>query len=156
MAANLFAKGHWSRIRWQNHPNRLNPEFRYCPKCKKLRPVDNFWTRSGKIGGNCKECIRLYQISWLEDKGPGYQRQIRRAQLKRYGITEEQFASMLESQRGACAICRKTPGYTLHIDHCHETEKFRGLLCRPCNTAIGQLGDSRESLTAVVAYLMGH
>ena len=41
----------------------------------------------------------------------------------------------------------------IHLDHDRETEKFRGWLCRPCNTAIGQLGDTLEGVRKAVRYL---
>lgn len=62
----------------------------------------------------------------------------------KYGVTEAQFLSMMLAQASACGIC-KTPFVETRgvcVDHCHETGKIRGLLCHPCNTAIGFLKDS--------------
>lgn len=39
------------------------------------------------------------------------------------------------------------------FDHCHNSKKFRGWLCNPCNMGIGQLGDTREGLLKALAYL---
>lgn len=47
---------------------------------------------------------------------------------------------MLEGQGGGCAICGATEagaGKSFHVDHCHETNKIRGLLCNRCNTHLG-------------------
>lgn len=41
----------------------------------------------------------------------------------------------------------------LAVDHCHSTGKIRGLLCHNCNTGLGKLGDSIESLTKALNYL---
>jgi hypothetical protein len=71
--------------------------------------------------------------------------------LKRYGITSKDFETMLEKQNGACAVCKKKK--KLCVDHDHETGKVRGLLCRACNTAIGNLGDSHEGLLNAAQYL---
>ena len=34
----------------------------------------------------------------------------------------------------------------LQLDHCHETNMFRGFICRSCNKTIGNYGDTYESL----------
>lgn len=77
----------------------------------------------------------------------------RRNKLKReYGLTLEQFDAMLTAQSGLCAICGRsmTPP---HVDHDHTTGAVRGLLCQPCNTALGLLQDSTETLAAALRYL---
>ena len=70
--------------------------------------------------------------------------------LKRYGVSVEVYKeSMLSSS--CCEICSSTE--ELCYDHCHETMKFRGVLCRGCNRSLGQLGDNLEGLKKVVEYL---
>lgn len=74
-----------------------------------------------------------------------------------YGITTEQYHTMLDKQGGACAICGTTsPGVkgNFHVDHDHATKTIRGLLCRNCNTALGLLKDSIDIAQAAVAYLV--
>ena len=39
------------------------------------------------------------------------------------------------------------------LDHCHETNQFRGWICRNCNTGIGNLGDNVEGLENAIRYL---
>ena len=56
---------------------------------------------------------------------------------RRYNITLEQYHLMVINQSGKCAICRKEFTQTPCIDHCHETNKVRGLLCRWCNFGVG-------------------
>jgi len=75
-----------------------------------------------------------------------------------YGFTPEQYASMLKSQDGKCAVCgsdslRHGVIIGLAIDHDHATGKVRGLLCSNCNTALGMLGDSPERILALYQYL---
>jgi hypothetical protein len=41
----------------------------------------------------------------------------------------------------------------LGVDHCHQTGKVRGLLCRDCNLSIGHMKDSVERLKAAIKYL---
>lgn len=69
---------------------------------------------------------------------------------KRYGIDAETYKQRMQSS-DKCEICESTK--ELCYDHDHNTMEFRGVLCRSCNRAIGQLGDTLESLNKVVSYL---
>lgn len=60
----------------------------------------------------------------------------RRSYIKRtYGITRSAYLQQLEEQNGLCKFCKKHPA--THIDHNHDTGKIRGILCNPCNVALG-------------------
>jgi len=43
----------------------------------------------------------------------------------------------------------------LNLDHCHETNTFRGWLCYNCNVGLGKLKDSIEMLERGIKYLKG-
>jgi hypothetical protein len=72
-----------------------------------------------------------------------------------YGITLEQRDVMLLSQGSACAICATNdPGKKgWVVDHCHKTEKVRGVLCHPCNLMLGMAKDNSATLAAAINYL---
>lgn len=74
----------------------------------------------------------------------------------RYGITVEEYETMLVEQDGRCAICGSAEsrgrGGRLSVDHNHETGEVRGLLCQPCNLALGTL---EQHLSAAFVYLGG-
>jgi hypothetical protein len=65
----------------------------------------------------------------------------RRYQMKQYGITVDDYNQMFTLQNGRCAICGVNQEGNLDVDHCHQTKKVRGLLCRKCNLAIGYFQD---------------
>lgn len=74
-----------------------------------------------------------------------------RRSLQRYGLTKEQYDSLLAKQNFHCAICDESKN--LHIDHCHTTGKVRGLLCRAHNLALGGFGDNPNTLQNAISYL---
>lgn len=90
-----------------------------------------------------------------------WERELSRAKwLKRkhkYGLTRDQFFQLLEKQGCACAICRKPleTAKNTHVDHCHETDVVRGLLCSNCNTGLGLYKDSSLILQKAMDYLNG-
>lgn len=81
----------------------------------------------------------------------------RRRTLRKYGLTEQDWAMLLAAQGGRCAICRTdTPGgrgERWHIDHCHEAGTVRGLLCHNCNVGLGNFKDDPSLLIAAADYL---
>lgn len=73
---------------------------------------------------------------------------------KRYGISVNEWEEMLLKQNSGCAICGKElDARTAHVDHDHETGKVRGLLCRACNFALGQLQDNPALLRRAAEYV---
>jgi hypothetical protein len=61
----------------------------------------------------------------------------------------------LDNPIKVCALCKSTThnGKGWHIDHCHVTHRFRGLLCQNCNVGLGHFKDSQELLLKAIAYL---
>ena len=79
----------------------------------------------------------------------------------KYGITKEEYLSLIEKQDNKCGVCgeketslgRGGKVKNLAIDHCHTTGKVRGLLCHGCNTALGSFKDNANLLTNAINYL---
>lgn len=78
--------------------------------------------------------------------------------LKRYGLTKEEYKTLFNKQKGLCFICKKKccSGQNLSVDHCHKTQKVRGLLCKKCNTALGMLDDNVEYFETAILYLKNY
>ena len=75
-----------------------------------------------------------------------------------YGISLDDYNILLDRQDGKCAICgvlECNTGRNFAVDHCHSTNKIRGLLCSKCNRGIGMFDDSIEHLQHAIAYLTG-
>lgn len=84
---------------------------------------------------------------------------LRRVRLKSsHGLSVQEFDAMLAEQNGVCAICHKSckSGRRLSVDHCHQTNQNRGLLCKACNIGLGSFRDDVNALERAVAYLRQH
>lgn len=77
----------------------------------------------------------------------------RKTGLKRKGLTLAQFTALSDQQSGCCWICDQKPKSGLVVDHCHTTNVFRGLLCRPCNSILGRFRDKPEAAKRLLEYL---
>jgi len=49
--------------------------------------------------------------------------------------------------------CEKGSGNRLAVDHCHNTNKVRGLLCSACNILLGKAKDNISILQSAINYL---
>lgn len=94
-----------------------------------------------------REHIKQSKRQWNRDNPD----KIKSLNLKRYGITLEQYNRLLIAQGGRCKICDKTEH--LHVDHDHRTGKVRGLLCSNHNTGLGKFQDDIETLEKAIVYL---
>lgn len=91
-------------------------------------------------------------------KHPELVKAVTRSQrLKRYGMTINDYKTLWDEQDGKCAICgiQFTEPSKGCVDHNHKTGEVRGLLCHPCNSAIGYFRDSIESIKKAIIYLEG-
>lgn len=124
---------------------------------------------ANRIGGKgqCKLCIKHNAVIWKQ-KNPDYRKKWRkkhkdRLRLEhigtRYGMSELDYADLLVIQDNKCAVCKvcfnlELQAQTPHVDHCHISGKIRGLLCRGCNSGLGQFSDSVVKLKAAIEYLL--
>jgi|TARA_B110000259_G_scaffold175665_1_gene211063 hypothetical protein len=128
---------------------------RVCSECNEFHRADKFGIeRDGRAFGGismrskCKRCTEI--------------RKSKSFLIKNYKITFDQYLELLKYQKNRCAICgsrdhkNKRTGnmlLTFFVDHDHETGKVRGLLCSPCNHALGQFNDNIDTLNKAVTYL---
>lgn len=79
----------------------------------------------------------------------------------RYGISLEEAKQLLENQGNCCAICNKQLDFYAGVkgrdkpvvDHCHTTNKVRGILCTNCNLLLGYSFDKTTTLETAITYL---
>lgn len=97
---------------------RVDPKIKQCQQCGAsfTRAPGAKW---------CKECT-----------GEGVSAGMKwRQSIHLYGVDKFMFEAMYFEQDGQCLICEDQEAVA--IDHCHDTGRVRGLLCRGCNTLLG-------------------
>lgn len=136
-----------------------------CTKCGVVKPLSDFFKDNSKKHGYraiCKECSQAAFRAYTHRVGYNkirYER-IKNAErwrhiAKKYGITPEQYAALLEAQGGQCAVCGTASSgrRPFCVDHNHITGEVRGLLCTPCNQMIGHAKDDPVRLRQAAKYL---
>lgn len=102
--------------------------------------------------GKCIECRPPSSLKWREyndrwkAKYPGREQTVK--YRYRYGIE----LSEIPDKPDKCSICEQ-PHKKIVLDHCHETGKFRGWLCDPCNVVLGMVSDDTTILRKLIAYI---
>jgi hypothetical protein len=133
-----------------------------CSYCQEFKEESLFPKANGRARGYawvCKVCKKekrlAKQKSMTEQE---WKLQNRKYWLKTsYNITIEEYNQKLIDQNHRCAICDSDETQVfmqqLFVDHCHQTNKIRGLLCHACNTALGKFRDSQAILNNAIGYL---
>lgn len=134
------------------------------------QPITNFYKSKAKgiHDSWCKICFKLRVSKRRAERNKAnpevakQKRQARRGKSRdeqlrhKYGITLYQYNARLHIQDHKCAICFKHKSEFkdgLVVDHCHKTNKVRGLLCPKCNAGLGFFKDNTLTITAAIKYL---
>jgi hypothetical protein len=133
-----------------------------CSKCKEVKSLSSFYkdgrNKDGKRS-NCISCERKAATLWKEQNKEHiaeYNSHYKREYT--YGLSKKEYLELLEAQDSKCAICNTEQSKLtrkLVVDHCHTTNKVRGLLCSHCNVGIGMLKENEDNLMAAIQYLKG-
>ena len=102
----------------------------------------------------CVTCTRRADSLRRATTDPRFTKVKRREKHLRhhYGITIEDYMRMVNEQDHRCACCG-TPDQNLMVDHNHDTDKVRGLLCNNCNSMLGYALDNPRRLQLGIDYL---
>ena len=159
----------------------MKNKTKYCSGCDTDKPLSDFGIDNSEKDGHrfqCKTCRNAKQREYArknkdlirernrkrkESRKAYYQSErgiesSRRAHLKRkYGITLEEYNELSDKQNHVCWICgspeMNNSNKVLCVDHNHETNEIRGLLCGLCNTGLGNLRDDISILEKAIKYL---
>ena len=132
--------------------------YKLCRRCRCRKLVEEFQLKSYANGRYCRRHICTQcrnEETRKETTTPSGKANRRHIVLKhKYGITLDEYDEFSAYQNHVCAICSHicNTGQPLSVDHCHETKRVRGLLCRKCNVAIGTL-KTIELLQRAINYI---
>lgn len=138
--ANGMCASHWRR--WNDSGRGDLPTTPITPKPR------------GELKGPCMRegCAGTSRGSGYCPKHYGRLRMFMKYGLKSF----DEFDAIYGKHGGTCYICSEPlerDGKDTHIDHCHDSGKVRGLLCRGCNNGLGQFRDRPDLLRAAAVYL---
>lgn len=131
-----------------------------CPKCGEMKPREDYYGVR-KRSGWCRVCSRAKSAAYYaanKERQKAKHREWVAANKARvaahkaksaYGIPLDEFEQLM--REGKCAICGSPE--RLRIDHCHVSERVRGVLCDSCNKGLGFFKDDPRRLRAALRYL---
>jgi len=153
-------------------PKHTNGTKNICMECAAERKrkyyqqnKDRVCAASKKYRENNKEKVALAKQAWAHSvKAKEYSREystrpevrerFRRLQWKRkYGLDIQESEQMLKYQNHHCPICNSFLNNPV-VDHCHKTNKVRGILCPQCNLGLGAFRDNTTYLQNAIKYLL--
>ena len=116
-----------------------------CKKCNKYLPISFFPyspDKLYKVRNECKKCRAKLQKEVEELR-------------KVYGMPDKDYK---------CPICLRneeeaSEGETKRswvLDHCHDTNTFRGWLCGKCNRDLGNFNNEVDTFKKAIEYLENH
>jgi hypothetical protein len=139
-----YCKGHYAQLRrgatlspLRVH-NKAKNGHKMCGLCGVVKPVELFGRKLHYHTEYCRECRNV------------------KLRADTYGLSLDEVRELM--RRSTCESCGNAFVGTkdMHIDHCHDSGRVRGLLCGGCNTALGLLQESPERIAALLVYLNQH
>jgi hypothetical protein len=138
-----------------------------CTKCKqeKLATGEFFPLHKKTTDGLsswCRLCNVAYTLQWKLNNKEREKNNLRKGNLRRnYNLSIEDYRIMLNAQDGKCKICKSEEIHSnrvshFYVDHCHQTNAIRGLLCHNCNYGLGYFKDQIQILQEAIMYLEQH
>ena len=117
-----------------------------CSQCNRVKRLKLFHS----VGGGKKRpyCMSCYRKSRRPRTGKDNQYQ------NKYGISIEEYDTLLASHGGKCWICGGGSTRAMGVDHNHKNDNVRGLLCARCNGILGRWKDNPRIAQRAVNYLI--
>ncbi len=123
---------------------------RRCSRCLAIHDRWHSWCKS------CQNAKRRQRYTPAE----GHEWNLR----YHYDISLEEYNLILFRQAGVCAICKQPETAvgrggkvkTLAVDHDHENNNVRGLLCSRCNLMLGMIEGDPDRFKAAMKYKKYH
>lgn len=138
-----------------------------CRACWNVTKPEDFTIRAGKKTKRCISCAKSSATKFRqrqqklgkpprhvpteEERQESKWRQENKV-ARRFGITYIYYKELSVKLNNCCPICMRQVK-RLVLDHCHKTDKFRGLICCTCNSGIGMLKEDPKIFIEALKYL---
>ena len=148
-----------------------------CTKCGKTRLKKFFSPRKngpiGSVQSYCKDCCKVIWDTMTEkQKFHAHLRHKAWHLMKSYRMTMDELITKLKEQNYLCAMCGIVKHQETHtfkgfkawrkkgsprnvwlsVDHNHETDEVRDLLCPDCNRAYGLVHENTQTIKGMLDY----
>lgn len=137
-----------------NHLDRRNTKTSVCYQCQRDRGKEYY-----KNPDNKKRLLEYNLLNKDKTRSKEYKLATKNRDLKRrYGISLDEYNQKINNQQNKCAICQQEFNQlkkheTAFVDHDHQSNQVRGLLCYKCNNLIGLANEKIEILEKSIGYL---
>jgi len=116
-----------------------------CIKCDIEQPVTNYIVmKSGEIKRTCKSCKN------------GHKTIIKKLRKENEYPSDDYCCPICDRDLEELSKYGQIRMKTWVLDHCHETNTFRGWICHHCNTGLGAFSDETTRLANAMRYLDTH
>jgi hypothetical protein len=161
--ANLRPDGlqHWCKQCVKSYEQRPENKTRRSDKQKKWRKekpeISRQYRQDRKDKGQCSDCNNPSRPGKTRCTSCALHRRI--YVLLKKGLHSEESIKIEQAVAeftGCCPVCgTENPGGMgeWNIDHCHATNRFRGILCSACNNALGFINDNSDTLRKLAKYI---
>ncbi len=150
---------------WVENINYTEVEEKKCFTCGKVKSAKSFSRKRASNDGynsSCRSCTTAYNRSRHSSDLYSLHKQRENNLKNGYNLTFTEYDAIFQSQSGVCACCgREETAFSrvansfqrLSVDHCHRTNKIRGLLCSNCNTALGLMHEDPANVKSLLTYI---
>ena len=121
---------------------RMTTNTQVCRKCLIDKPLDAYHGDRRTANRKRTTCIDC-----------------RQKQRSITNLSRTEYSLLLVAQDYSCAICgvhASELSRELSVDHSHETDEVRGLLCSHCNIGLGNFKDDSQLLIKAFEYLKSY
>ena len=121
-----------------------------CINCGVVQPVENYVSvyvkgnKTGEIKRTCRSCKK------------GHMRVLTKLRQENAYPDEDYKCPICERDMAEVGRLGQPRLQMWVLDHCHDTETFRGWICGNCNTGIGGLKDNIDRVSNALKYLKKH
>ena len=125
----------------------------YCKECGVFITLENAVYNNRYLKSICRDCRNIGQKIYEQENDVVHKRK-----LRQFNISNIEYNNKKAIQLNGCAICKQpcATGRKLAIDHDHQTDVIRDLLCFKCNAILGLVNDNEDYLWNILDYIKRH